>query len=65
MTSFANQTVTLMAWTMEEGTEKLTFQCISCIVVMVEKMGEYNCPHCGGMMEEEEEETYEEEEDKE
>ena len=65
MTSFANQTVTLMARTMEEGTEKLTFQCISCSVVMVEEMGEYNCPYCGLMVEEDKEEQYEEEEDEE
>ena len=62
--SFANQTVTL-ARTVEEDAEQFTFQCISCSVVMVEEMGEYSCPHCGGTMEEEEEEEDEEEEDEE
>ena len=50
--SFANQTVTL-AKTMEEDTEHFRFQCITCSVEMVEERGEYNCPHCGGIMEEE------------
>ena len=60
--SFANQTVTL-ARTVEEDADQFTFQCISCSVVIVEEVGEYNCPHCEGMMEEEEEEEDEEEED--
>ena len=42
---------------MEEGTEKLTFQFISCKVEMEEERGEYNCSYCGGTMEEEEEEV--------
>ena len=47
---------------MEEDAEQFTFQCISCSVVIVEEVGEYNCPHCEGMMEEEEEEEDEEDE---
>ena len=47
--SFANQKVTL-ARILEKEKEHLTFQCISCRVVIVEEKEEYNCPHCGGVM---------------
>ena len=47
--SFVNQKVTL-ARIVDKEKEQLTFQCISCSVVMVEEKEEYNCPHCGGVM---------------
>ena len=47
--SFANQKVTL-ARIVDKEREQLTFQCISCSVVIVEEKEEYNCPHCGGVM---------------
>ena len=47
---------------MEESTEQFTFTCISCSVEMIEERGEYNCPHCGSLMEEGQEDSEEEEE---
>ena len=52
--SFANQTITL-AKTVENDSKVLTFECIYCNMAMVEVQGEYDCPHCGGMMREDEE----------
>ena len=47
--SFASQQVTL-ARIVDKEREQLTFQCISCSVLVVEEKGEYNCPYCGGIM---------------
>ena len=47
--SFANQKVTLSR-IVDKEREQLTFQCISCSVVIVEAKEEYNCPNCGGVM---------------
>ena len=49
--SFANQQVT-MARIVDKERVQLTFQCISCSVFIVEELGDYSCPYCGGLMEE-------------
>ena len=47
--SFVNQKVTLTR-IVDKEKEQLTFQCISCSVVIMDEKEEYNCPHCGGVM---------------
>ena len=49
--SFANQGITL-ARTVESNKKILTFQCTFCQTDMQEIMGEYDCSHCGALMQE-------------
>ena len=52
--SFANQTLTV-ARTVEDDSKLFTFKCMYCRAVVVDMLGEYDCPHCGGGMMEEQE----------